>query len=325
MKPNPSSIFNINNEIQFNEVALQVFQFQYHNCQVYKQFVDLIKVNPLSISNYRNIPFLPIEFFKNHIITTTPLTPAYFFESSGTTGTKSKHFYNSLDIYEESFTRCFELFYGKTKNYAVLALLPSYSSNQHSSLIYMVNILIKKSSKKYSGFYNDNYSELQNVLSELKIKVIPTILIGVTFALLDFCNTHTIDFKNLTIIETGGMKGKRKEMVREELHDVLCKGFNVNTIHSEYGMTELFSQAYSKGEGIFSCPPWMKVLVRDIYDPLSLSENNSGALNIIDLANINTCSFIATEDLGTIFPGDTFSVSGRMDSSQMRGCNLLSV
>jgi len=323
MKPATSQIFNVYNETSFNTLSLQIFHFQYHNCLIYKLFVDLLKINPQNITHYSKIPFLPIEFFKSHIITILPLTPAHFFESSGTTGTKSKHYYNSLEIYEESFTRCFELFYGKPEEMAILALLPSYSINPHSSLIYMVDKLTTKSQNKYSGFYNNDFQLLHDKLSELKSTKTPTLLIGVSFALLDFCDTHTTDFPELTVMETGGMKGKRKEMVREELHEILCKGFNVNNIHSEYGMTELFSQAYSNCNGIFICPPWMKVLARDIYDPLSLSENNNGTLNIIDLANINSCSFIATEDIGTVFSDGKFSISGRMDSSQMRGCNLL--
>ncbi len=323
MKPNSSAIFNIKNDVEFNELSLQTFRFQYQNCLVYKQFVNLLKIKPLEITNFKEIPFLPIVFFKNHIISSLALPPVYFFESSGTMGSKSKHYYQSLDIYEESFTRCFELFYGNPGAYTVLALLPSYSSNPNSSLIYMVNSLIGKSQHKFNGFYNHNFSLLHDVLLKLKTTKTPTILIGVSFALLDFCSVHSFDFQELIVVETGGMKGRRQEMIREELHEVLCKGFNVNTIHSEYGMTELFSQAFSKGRGLFGCPPWMKVLARDVYDPLSLSENDSGALNIIDLANINSCSFIATEDLGNVFPDGTFTVSGRFDSSQMRGCNLL--
>ena len=323
VKTNSSLIFNINNDIEFNKLSLQTFLFQYHNCLVYKQFVDLLKIKPSEVTDYREIPFLPIAFFKNHIITSLSLPPVCFFESSGTGGSKSKHYYKGLDIYEESFSRSFELFYGRPDEYAVLALLPSYSSNPHSSLIYMVDSLIGNSKHKFSGFYNDNFSLLHNVLSELKTIKTPTILIGVSFALLDLCRVHAIDFKELTVIETGGMKGKRKEMIREELHEVLCKGFNVSAIHSEYGMTELFTQAYSQGGGVFICPPWMKVLARDVYDPLCLSENNSGALNIIDLANINSCSFIATEDLGNVFSDGSFTVLGRMDNSQMRGCNLM--
>lgn len=323
MKPTTFQIININTDKEFNELALQVFLFQYDNCQVYKQYVDLLKINPQNITQYSTIPFLPIEFFKSHIITTNFQKPVHFFESSGTSGAKSKHYYSSLDIYEESFTRCFELFYGLPEKFAIMALLPSYSENPNSSLIYMVNALIGKSHNKLSGFNNDNLSLLKKVLSELKTKHTPTLLIGVTFALLDFCEKFNIDFPELTVVETGGMKGRRKEMIREELHDALKKGFNVCEIHSEYGMTELFSQAYSKGNGIFACPPWMKVLTRDVYDPLSLSENNNGALNIIDLANVNSCSFIATEDIGTVFQDGTFTVSGRMDSSHLRGCNLL--
>jgi len=323
MKFDKSLIFSIKNEDDFNTVALQVFNFQYNCCKVYKQYIDLLKIHPQDILHYTLIPFLPIEFFKTHIITTHAEKPEHFFESSGTTASKSKRYYNALQIYEESFTRCFELFYGLPENYAILALLPSYSDNPNASLIYMVNALIGKSHNKSSGFYNDNLQLLEKVLTELKTKQTSTILIGVTFALLDFCEKYKLNFPELIVIETGGMKGKRKEMIREELHNVLKNGFNVNEIHSEYGMTELFSQAYSKGNGIFVCPPWMKVLARDVYDPLSLSDNGNGALNIIDLANINSCSFIATEDIGTVLPDGTFKVSGRMDRSQLRGCNLL--
>jgi len=324
MKINAKHIFNINNTIDFNNISIEIFKYQQEKCTIYKRFLNLIKFNNTQISDLKQIPFLPVEFFKNHTITTYSKKPTKFFRSSGTTAAPSKHFYNHLNIYQKSFGLGFNLFYGKPANYAVLALLPSYSQNSNSSLIYMVNALISESNHNLSGFYNNNFKKLFSALQKLKSSGTNTILFGVSYALLDFCTQHPIDFPELTVIETGGMKGRKKEMIRTELHNILCKGFNVNNIHSEYGMTELFSQAYAKEKGLFKCPPWMKVFTRDINDPFSINNSNkAGALNIIDLANLNSCSFIATQDIGTVFPDGSFTVEGRLDNSEMRGCNLI--
>ncbi len=323
MAVDKSLIFNLKNENDFNDLALKIFCYQYSNCLIYKQYIDLLNIEPQNISHYKQFPFLPIEFFKTHIIKSVSDKPAYYFESSGTTGLKSRHYYNSTDIYERSFLKTFDVFYGKPEKYAILAYLPNYASNPNASLIYMLKALIQKSEHKQSGFYHNKPGLLFDTLNEMKEKNIPGILFGVTHALLKFCSEYTIYFPNLIIIETGGMKGHGKELVREELHQVLSKCFGVEHIHSEYGMTELFSQAYAKEGGIFHCPPWMKVLARDLYDPLNLSPYHKGALNIIDLANISSCSFIATEDMGEVYPDGSFTVTGRMDNSQLRGCNMM--
>jgi len=306
-------------------MALDIFHEQSTKNIIYKKYLNFINTDTLKVKHYTEIPFLPIEFFKTHIIKSVSKKPAFYFESSGTTGFKSRHYYNSTDIYERSFLKTFNMFYGKPEKYIILAYLPNYASNPNASLIYMLKALIKESKHKQSGFYHDKPQLLFDTLNELKEKNIPTILFGVTHALLRFCANYTIQFPKLVIIETGGMKGHGKELVREELHQVLSKCFGVAHIHSEYGMTELFSQAYATKEGIFHCPPWMKVLARDLYDPLNLSPFRKGALNIIDLANIHSCAFIATEDVGEVFPDGTFTVTGRIDNSQLRGCNLMEV
>lgn len=319
----PSDIFNISDSKAFSKAALDIFQFQYIKNSTYKNYVDLLKIKPAQVTQTQDIPFLPIQLFKTQVVTSLRNKPAHFFESSGTGGDKSRHYYNSLKVYKESFMKCFELFYGNPADYSILALLPSYHDNTYSSLIFMVNELIKKSGRKHSGFYHKNEEALyQNILSLAQTNA-PAILIGVSFALLGFCEKYTLKFPELIVIETGGMKGRRREIVREALHGYLCNGLGVNNIHSEYGMTELFSQAYSSGHGIFKCPPWLKVLTRDIDNPLSTSGFGKGALNIIDLANIHSCAFIATEDVGTVNPDGSFTVSGRMDNTQLRGCNLL--
>jgi len=236
----------------------------------------------------------------------------------------SKHLVTDVSWYEESFRRAFGLFYGDIKSYCVLALLPSYLEREGSSLIYMAEDLVKSSENPDSGFYLYNHEELFQQLKKHQQAGKPTLLIGVTFALLDFIEHYQLDFPELIVMETGGMKGRRKEMIREELHQTLCKGFGVKSIHSEYGMTELLSQAYSKGDGIFNCPPWMKIITRDTNDPMTeLAVNQTGGINIIDLANINSCSFIATQDLGRTYGDGSFEVLGRFDNSDIRGCNLL--
>ena len=279
----------------------------------------------MDISTVAEIPFLPISFFKTHEILSDGNTPQQIFSSSGTTGmVQSRHFVTDLNVYEQSFNKAFELFYGSIKDKCFLALLPSYLERDGSSLIYMVDALIQQSEHPNSGYFLHNHTDLYNVLKQQQQAGRKTILIGVTYALLDFLEQFTINYPELIVMETGGMKGKRKEMVREELHAILTTGFGVKSIHSEYGMTELLSQAYSFGEGIFNCPPWMRIVLRDTNDPLSLLNNNqTGGINVIDLANFNSCAFIATQDLGRTFSDGSFEVLGRFDNADIRGCNLL--
>lgn len=318
-------IFSIDNEAAFNQVALSIFRDQAKNCQVYHDYIQHLKIDLNTIVHYEQIPFLPISFFKSHDVLSTNAPVEIIFSSSGTTGQiTSKHLVSDLNIYEQSFNKAFEQFYGNPAEICILALLPSYLEREGSSLIYMVDDLLKQSKHPLSGYFLHNHDQLFTTLQDLKNTKQRTILIGVTYALLDFVEQYQINFPKLIVMETGGMKGKRKEMVREELHDTLCTGFGVQQIHSEYGMTELLSQGYSYGQGIFNCPPWMKILLRDTSDPLSLLQNRqSGGINVIDLANINSCSFIATQDLGKIYPDGSFEVLGRFDNADIRGCNLL--
>jgi len=318
-------IFSINTKEQFKETALNIFRYQAENCLVYKEFISHLAVKPAEISQVNEIPYLPISFFKTHRVVSNTDTEEIIFSSSGTTGmSQSKHFVTDVAVYEDSFNKAFQQFYGIAKDTCILALLPSYLERDGSSLIYMVDALLKQSEHPESGYFLHNHEDLYKRLQERLNSGQKTILIGVTYALLDFLDAYSINFPELIVMETGGMKGKRKEMVREELHDILKAGFGVNFIHSEYGMTELLSQAYSSGNGIFDCPPWMKVVLRDTNDPLTLLEKNqTGGINIIDLANINSCSFIATQDLGRVFPDGSFEVLGRFDNADIRGCNLL--
>lgn len=318
-------IFSISNPIEFEQASLAVFRHQATNCRIYREYISHLRINPKDINALANIPYLPISFFKSHEILSSSTPVEIVFSSSGTTGmVQSRHLVTDLSLYEQSFNSAFELFYGPIKDSCLLALLPSYLERDGSSLIYMVDALLKQSNHSDSGYFLYNHDELNHKLQKLRSAGQKTILIGVTYALLDFIEHYKIDFPDLIVMETGGMKGKRKEMVREELHSLLQEGFGVNSIHSEYGMTELLSQAYSYGNGLFNCPPWMKVCLRDTNDPLSPSPNNkTGGINIIDLANINSCSFIATQDLGRLFPDGSFEVLGRFDNADIRGCNLL--
>jgi len=306
-------------------MALEIFQFQAKNNLVYKEFLTHLHIDIQSIDKVSKIPFLPIQFFKSHKVVSSKETVQRVFLSSGTTGNEqSKHFVTDLSIYEESFTKGFAHFYGAIEDYTVLALLPSYLERDGSSLIYMVNDFIRKSKKKKSGFYLNNLEELAKNLVELDKMNEKVLLIGVSFALLDLVEKHKFHLNNTIVMETGGMKGRRKELIREDLHKILQEGFGVENIHSEYGMTELLSQSYSKGNGIFECPPWMKILTRDTEDALTvLPEGKSGGINIIDLANVNSCSFIATQDLGKTYENGIFEVLGRFDNSDVRGCNLM--
>ena len=320
-------IFTISNQKQFDKIALKVFRFQYENNLVYREFCDFLKTDVQKVKSIQQIPFLPIQFFKSHSVVSSTNPIQTTFTSSGTTGMiTSKHLVTDVSIYEESYRKGFSQFYGNIEDYVVLALLPSYLEREGSSLIHMIDDLIQLSNQPESGFYLHNYDELIAKLIQLDQAGQNVILIGVTYALLDLIEKHTFQLENTIIMETGGMKGKRKEMIREELHQQLCEGFGVNAIHSEYGMTELLSQAYSLGEGIFECPSWMQVLVRDTEDALSyVREGKTGGINVIDLANINSCSFIATQDLGKKYPNGSFEVLGRFDHSDIRGCNLMVV
>jgi len=320
-------IFNISDVRKFEAEALKIFRHQAKNNKVYKQFLDLIKIDPLTVNKIEKIPFLPVEFFKSHQILSNKDQVARTFSSSGTTGSvQSQHFVTDLKIYEESFKRGFEYFYGNIEDYTVLALLPGYLEREGSSLIYMVDQLIKDSRSKDSGFYLNELDQLSELLTTLDSGGNKVLLIGVTYALLDLIEDHTFKLNNTIVMETGGMKGKRKELIRSELHKILSDGFGLEDIHSEYGMTELLSQAYSKGGGIFQSPPWMKIMIRDTEDPFHhLSYGRTGGINIIDLANINSCSFIATQDLGRKISEEKFEILGRFDHSDIRGCNLMVV
>ena len=317
-------IFDISSENDFNTRCLQVFEHQYQHNPVYGRFCDLLNKSPEEIDQVSEIPFLPIEFFKKERIIANSDPVEITFTSSGTTGSNtSKHHVTDLGIYEQSFTETFKLFYGDPSDYIFLALLPSYLERTGSSLIYMADALIKASANPESGFFLNDLDSLSEKLIKLDSSGKKVFLIGVSFALLDLVEKKQFRLENTIVMETGGMKGRRKEMIREELHKELTEGFGVSKIHSEYGMTELLSQAYSNGNGIFDCPPWMKILIRDPEDALSyLPDNKTGGINVIDLANINSCSFIATQDLGKI-KNNRIEILGRFDNSDIRGCNLL--
>ena len=322
---NFGKIFNIKNQSSFNKYCLDIYHFQYRNNLVYKKFCNMICENPMKINEITKIPFLPISFFKTKKILSVDKFEKVFYSSGTTTNSRSKHFISDLKLYEESFIKNFKNNYGELNKYTIIALLPNYYENESSSLIYMVEKLIKLTKSNESGFFLDDYTNISKKLNQLDSKNDrKTILIGVPYALLDLLDFNQFCFNNTIIMETGGMKGRRKELVRNELHEKLKSGFGVNQIHSEYGMTELLSQAYSKGNGIFSTPAWMKVLIRDVNDAQNLNFNKkSGAINIIDLANYNSCSFIATDDMGKFVSESEFEVIGRIDNSDVRGCNLL--
>lgn len=319
------SIFQIQTKEQFIETALKIFRFQYLNNPLYHRFVDALQLNPEKINSLESIPFLPIEFFKSHPVQTGDFSPEITFTSSGTTGmTTSHHLVKQVSVYRESLMRGFEYFWGSPEDFVILALLPSYLERGGSSLVFMAEELIRATGHPLSGFYLHNYQELSRVLKSLKNSGKKVLLLGVTYALLDLAEQFPVEFPELMIMETGGMKGNRKEMVREEVHHHLKAAFGVGEIYSEYGMTELLSQAYSKGNQGFDTPPWMKILIRDVNDPLSLvAQGQTGGINVIDLANIYSCSFIATQDLGKIHSSRVFEVLGRFDNSDIRGCNLL--
>ena len=320
-----NAVFNIQNQSDFKTCALQVFRHQFKNNAIYRSFCDLLYIHSSDVKEIEEIPFLPIQFFKSHAVLSSTQAVKETFTSSGTTGSSvSKHMVTDLSWYTKSYTKGFEYFYGPIEEYTVLGLLPNYLERDGSSLIYMVDDFIKKSNKPSSGFYLNNLTELSKTLIALDKKGEKVLLIGVTFALLDLIERQQFKLQNTIIMETGGMKGRRKEIIRNELHEILCAGFGVSKIHSEYGMTELLSQGYSSGDGVFDCPPWMKILARDTEDALTMvGTNKTGGLNVIDLANYNSCSFIATQDLGKVDNNGSFEVLGRFDHSDIRGCNLM--
>lgn len=316
-------IFNISSPQQFDGCVFDVFQYQYENNIIYKDFCNSIGKTPSVVTSVDTIPFLPISFFKSHTVVSTLARKYEVFESSGTGNTqRSKHFVSDIEIYQQSYMKAFFQEYGNPKDYMVLALLPSYLERETSSLVYMVKDLINSSQYKESGFFLDNFEDLfHKIVSNTDKKIL---VIGVSFALLDFAEKYSIEHPNIIVMETGGMKGRKKEMIRKDLHQQLQKAFSVSHIHSEYGMTELLSQAYSKKDGVFVAPKWMQVKIRDMYDPFSFVANSKiGGVNIIDLANINSCSFIETQDLGIAYSPHMFAIEGRFDSSEVRGCNLM--
>ena len=320
-----NNLFEIN-AANFSTTAHAAFRFQYEANPVYQSFCKALNIDSAKVPADQQIPFLPIGFFKTHKIAATEFVPEVVFESSGTSQTiQSKHYVKSIALYEDAFFDGFELQYGNPEDWCFLGLLPSYLERQHSSLVYMVKRLMDESQHPNNNFYLNEFDQLHNTLKLLETNGQQTMLIGVTFALLDFAEKYQLQCYNTTVVETGGMKGRKAEFTREEVHQQLKKSFGLNTIHSEYGMTELLSQAYSGGDGLFRCPPWMKVLVRDEDDPMHISTSGKGAINIIDLANIYSCCFIATDDVGEVFNDGSFRVLGRMDNSDIRGCSLLAL
>jgi len=311
--------------VSFNNKALDVFRFQFENNCIYRLFCEGMKVDKTKVNSLENIPFLPIEFFKTHTVVSNYSNIFQIFTSSGTTGMiTSKHFVSDLYLYEQSLEKAFRLFYGDPKDFVFLALLPSYLEREGSSLVYMVDTLMKISNSQFNGYYLYNHSELVQKLEYLKNENKKVILIGVSFALLDLANHYSLQLPNTIIIETGGMKGRGKELIRNELHHIIKERLSPLRVDSEYGMTELLSQAYLQESDRFATPPWMKILIRDIHDPSSyLGFNKNGGINVIDLANVNSCSFIQTQDMGKLYENQTFEVIGRFDNSDIRGCNLL--
>ena len=319
-----NKIFEIDSSETFEEMALAVFRHQYKHTKIYKTYCDFLDISEEKVTSIEAIPFLPIQFYKSHKIIAEGSSSEAIFTSSGTTGnTTSKHYVADISLYEKSFLAGFQKSYGSPTDYAILALLPSYLEQENSSLVYMADRLIKDSGHSESGFYLDELSTLTNKLRQLEAAGQKTLLLGVSYALLDIIKSQTFNLKHTIVMETGGMKGRREEMVKEALHARLKQGFGVDKIHSEYGMTELLSQAYSEGDGKFLCPPWMKVLTRDTDDSLTLIQGKTGGINIIDLANIHSCSFIASEDLGKVHADGSFELLGRFDTSDIRGCNLM--
>ena len=315
----------------FNGLVLALFNYQYQNNTIYRQFCDSLRINAAAIDSIKKIPFLPISFFKTHAVKTGEFETTTIFESSGTTqNIPSKHYVKDIELYRKSFTTCFEKFYGHPQNKCILGLLPAYLERKNSSLVMMVDELIKTGKNPLSGFYLYDHEKLHRTILHNELLKLPTLLIGVTYALLDFAEAYPMQLRHTIVMETGGMKGRREEMTRQEVHAVLQKQLDISLVHSEYGMTELLSQAYSKGDGIFHCPGWMKIVLRDEDDPFHIitaddaqNKSQTGLINIIDLANIHSCSFIATDDIGRLNANESFEVLGRADNSDVRGCSLM--
>ena len=319
----PRAIFHIRSAAEFEAAALDVFRFQAGHCVPYKEYIGYLNINPVAVGRVDEIPFLPIEIFKSHDVYAGENAPEIVFTSSATTGqTPSRHPVADLALYEESFTAGFKLFYGDPAGYTILALLPNYLERAGSSLVYMTDRLI--AAGEGGGFFLHDHDSLLRAMEKAAARERKILLLGVSFALWELAEKHRFSFPNLTVMETGGMKGRREEITRDELHAILCGSFDVAAIHSEYGMAELLSQAYSDGEGVFRCPPWMRIAVRDTYDPLELlPSGRTGGVNIIDLANVYSCSFIETQDLGARASDGSFRILGRIDKSEIRGCNLM--
>lgn len=318
-------IFDVSNEQQFNELALEIFQFQFTNNPIYRTWCENLKRTPANVKTLNEVPFLPVEFFKNFSIKSWQGDPIITFSSSGTTGQiTSQHHVGDTYIYEQSLMKGFQLEYGKPSDWIIIGLLPAYLERPGSSLVYMTEILIRESGQKESGFYLNNYEELAQLLKRLKEENSKVWLIGVSFALLDMAEKQPEAWGNLVVVETGGMKGRRKEMIRTDLHETIRSNWQIPRLHSEYGMTELFSQGWMSDSGRFHTPPWMKVIIRETDDPFSYAENGkTGGINVVDLANLDSCAFISTSDLGKKFDDETFDVLGRFDHSDVRGCNLM--
>jgi len=310
----------------FEAAALQTFVYQYQHNSLYAQYANAVGKTPENVTSLQAIPFLPIRFFKTQQVCTTAFVPEAVFESSGTTQTiNSRHLVKSLALYQQSFMRAFELFYGNVKDWCILGLLPSYLERSNSSLVVMADELIKQSGQPQSGFYLYDHQRLATTLQQLEAAGQQTLLIGVTFALLDFATDYPLQLRHTTVMETGGMKGRREEWTRQQVHDYLTQRLGVSSVHSEYGMTELLSQAYSAGNGIFQCPPWMRVQLRADDDPLMPASGNNGIINVIDLANLYSCAFIATDDAGKLYADGAFEVTGRVDNADLRGCSLMTL
>ena len=320
---NYNTIFNTNSSNIFKHIQ-EIFSYQQKNCPIFNSWCIFNKKSTLIIKNFNDIPFLPISFFKSHQILDNNYMPNHYFLSSGTTKMeRSKHWIANLDLYEQSIEKCVELFFGEIKKWCIIALLPSYIENNYSSLIYMTNFLMKKSNHPDNGYYLQNYEELNNTLIKLNTVNQPVFLIGVSFALLDFANKFQINADNVTVINTGGMKGRGKELIPVEVNTILSKSFKNAQISGEYSMTELLSQAYMNAKGNYVCPPWMKIVVSEMDNPIHISEFGKGIINIIDLANIHSCSFIKTEDIGEVFEDGSFTILGRKDNADIRGCGML--
>ncbi len=325
---NTASLLNANGS-NFGILALAVFKHQYHHNLIYRQYCDAMKVEVEKIDDISKIPFLPISFFKSHVVLCAPYTPdntTLVFESSGTTGeNNSKHYIADTSLYQLSLMAGFSQFYGSPAQYAILALLPSYLERKNASLVYMAKELMNASSNENNGFFINEWDTLRSRLLKLQKSGTKTLLLGVTFALLDFAEAYPMLLTDTIVMETGGMKGRKKEMTRQEVHDFLKQQWNLDTVHSEYGMTELLSQAYALRDGIYTPSATMKVLVREMNDPLDVTDTGNGLLNVIDLANVHSCSFIATDDIATIHNDGTFEILGRADHTALRGCSLMAV